>query len=104
MSKVLNFYKNPILLWAIPSDESLHPCATDISAIFIKDLVTKKTDYFSFNHPDLMPISDVVGFIKELNDLDVKKWSFDKKSFIQLLPLEKICDFNLWTHLLNGDI
>ena len=94
-------YKNSIFLWTIPSDESLHPCATDISAIFIKDLETKKTDCFSFNHPDLIPVLDKLTFIKELNDLDVKKWAFDKKSLIQLLPLEKICDFNLWCHLFN---
>ena len=104
MSIVLK-YKNSILLWAIPSDESLHPCATDVSAVFIKDLTTKKTDWFSFGHPDLTPVTDKVTFAKELSDFPLKKWVFDKKSFMQLLPVEEnLHDFNLWTHLQSGKI
>ena len=104
MSIVLK-YKNSILLWAILSDESLHPCATDVSAVFIKDLTTKKTDCFSFGHPDLTPVTDKVTFAKELSDFPLKKWVFDKKSFMQLLPVEEnLHDFNLWTHLQSGKI
>ena len=54
MSKMLTVdsYKNlidrikcsrAIVLWAIPSDEFLHPCLTDVSAVFIKELVNGDT-------------------------------------------------------------
>jgi hypothetical protein len=102
MSTVLD-YKNPIILWAISSDESLHPCATDISAVFIKDVVTRETHVFGFGHPDLK-YTDKAVFIDELNELNVKKWVFDKKSFIQLLPVKDLLDFNLYNHIENGKI
>lgn len=103
MSNVLN-YKNSIILWAIPSDESLHPCATDLSLVFIKEVDTNITHCFSFNHPDLAPVTDKVGFVKELNEWPAKKWVFDKKSFLQLLPLDNLLDFNLWNHIQTGNI
>lgn len=102
MSTMLD-YKNPIILWAISSDESLHPCATDISAVFIKDTVNRTTDCFGFNHPDLKS-TDKSEFIGALNDLNVRKWVFDKKSFIQLLPVRDLLDFNLYNHIENGKI
>ena len=102
MSGVLE-YKNPIILWAIPSDESLHPCATDVSAVFIKDVVTRETSIFGFGHPDLK-YTDKAVFIDELNELNVKKWAFDKKSFIQLLPVKNLLDFNLYNHIEYGKI
>src|SRR5271169_5859337 len=102
MSTVLD-YKNPIILWAIPSDESLHPSATDISAIFIKDVVTRETKIFGFNHPDLETI-EIPVFLNELNALNVRKWVFDKKSFLQLLPAKNLLDFNLYNHIENGKI
>lgn len=92
----------PIVLWAIPSDEFLHPCATDISAVFIKELVNGDTYCVSFNHPDLSPIIDKATFINDLNGFREKKWVFDKKSFIQLLPVEKLLDFDLLSHLQKG--
>ena len=96
-------YKNPIILWAVSSDESLHPCATDISVVFIKDTVTRDTHIFGFGHPDLK-YTDKAVFIDELNELNVKKWVFDKKSFIQLLPVRNLLDFNLYNHIENGRI
>ena len=102
MSIVLD-YKNPIILWAISSDESLHPCATDISAVFIKDVVTRNTHIFGFGHPDLK-YTDKAVFIDEINELDVKKWVFDKKSFIQLLTVKNLLDFNLYNHIETGRI
>lgn len=102
MSIVLN-YKNPIILWAISSDESLHSCATDISAVFIKDTITRETHIFGFNHPDLK-LTDKSIFINEMNKSDARKWVFDKKSFVQFLPVKNLLDFNLYNHIENGKI
>jgi hypothetical protein len=92
----------PVVLWAIPSDEFLHPCVTDISAVFIKELVNGDTYCISFNHPDLLPIVDKKTFIDDINDFRDRKWVFDKKSFLQLLPVKKLLDFDLWMHLEKG--
>jgi hypothetical protein len=96
----------PIVLWAIPSDEFLHPCATDVSAVFIKELVDGDTYCVSFNHPDLPPIVDKKTFINDLNEVHDggRKWVFDKKSFMQLLPVERLLDFDLLIHLQKGRI
>jgi hypothetical protein len=94
----------PIILWAIPSDEFLHPCVTDTSLIFIKELLDKNTYCFSFNHPDLLPVVDKKTFVGDLNVFDNKKWVFDKKSFIQLMPSENLLDINLWNHLQKNEI
>ena len=96
-------YKNPIILWAVSSDESLHPCSTDVSAIFIKDTINRTTQCFGFNHPDLKTV-DKNTFINDLNALTIKKWVFDKKSFIQLLPVKNLLDFNLYNHIENNRI
>lgn len=93
----------PIIMWAIPSDEFLHPCATDISAVFIKETVYGDTFCVSFNHPDLSPFVDKQEFINDINSLEDKKWAIDKKTFLQLLPVKELLDFNLWTHLQSGE-
>ncbi len=93
----------PIVLWAIPSDEFLHPCATDVSLVFIKHTIDNETFCVSFNHPDCSPVVDKNTFIADLNSLTEKKWVFDKKSFIQLLSVENLLDFNLWKHLKTGE-
>ena len=46
---------------------------------------------------------DKETFINDLNNLREKKWVLDKKSFVQLLPVENLLDFNLWKHLKTGD-
>jgi hypothetical protein len=99
-----NIQNVPILMWAIPSDEFLHPCATDVSAVLIKELSNNKTHCISFNHPDLVPIVNKKVFIEDLNTFSEYKWVFDKKSFIQLLPITNLLDVNLWNHLQNDFI
>ncbi len=94
----------PTLLWAIPSDEFLHPCATDVSLVFIKNTASEETHCVSFNHPDLSVVVDKQTFIDDLNELTGAKWTVDKKSFIQLLPVDNLLDLNLWNHLQTGEI
>jgi hypothetical protein len=114
MSNMVSNYKDlikklhhiPFVLWAIPSDEFLHPCVTDVSAVFIKELVDGEVYCVSFNHPDLSPVVDKKTFINDLNEVHdgKRKWVFDKKSFIQLLPVKNLLDIDLLTHLQKGYI
>lgn len=99
-----NIENDPIILWAIPSDRFLHPCATDVSLVFIKNVVSKKTYCLSFNHPDVLPIVDKKTFIDDLNGRSGRNWVFDKKSFKQLLPVKELLDFDLLNHLQKNEI
>ena len=99
---IKTLYCVPVVLWAVPSDEFLHPCSTDVSVVFIKELINGSTYCVSFNHPDLLPIVDKETFVNDLNGFSEKKWVFDKKSFLQLLPVKKLLDFDLWMHLQKG--
>lgn len=93
------------IMWAIPSDEFIHPCTTDVSVVFIKQVMSGETFCIAFNHPDLNPIVDKETFIKDLNETRSKKWVVDKKLFLQLLPgIKDLLDFNLWKHLQTGEI
>lgn len=94
----------PIVLWAIPSDNFLHPCVTDVSLVFIKNTIDNTTYCVSFNHPDLASTIDKKTFIDDLNQLTEIKWVFDKKIFLQLLPIDNLLDFSLWNHLKKGEI
>jgi hypothetical protein len=93
----------PIFIWAIPCDEFLHPCANDICAVFIKDVNTKETHCVSFNHPDAEK-DDQTEFVEYMNLYNGVKWVLDKKSFIQLLPVNNLLDFNLFSHIKTGEI
>ena len=95
---------NSIILWAIPSDVFLHPCATDVSVVFIKNVDSKETCCLSLNHSDLPSIIDKVNLIEDLNGLNVNKWTFNKKSFIQLLPAKELLDISLYSHIQEGRI
>lgn len=93
-----------LFLYAVPSDEALHPCATDLSVVFIKDYHTKQTVWISFNHPDAPTVIDKDTFIQDLNQAQGTRFVFDKKSFLQLLPgVEKLSDCNLLHHLETGE-
>lgn len=103
MSELYNNLKNvPIFLWAIPSDEFVHPCVTDVSLVFIRDMARHVTHVVSFNHPDVKQTFDKNEFVNWLNNEHNEKWAFDKKSCCQLLPLTNLLDFNLWYHLMHG--
>jgi len=97
--------RSPVILWAIPSDVFLHTCATDVSLVFIKNMDTKETITVGFNHPDLVSVTDKDDFVRRLNEIETlpnHKWVFDKKSFIQFLPVKDLFDINLYCHLQEG--
>jgi len=107
-----NFIKSskyvPIVMWAIPSDKFLHPCATDVSLVFIKLVRSKETYCFSFNHPDLVSIVDKTTFIDDLISRENKTWVFNKQSFKHLLKINpslnlNLLDFDLFNHLQKNE-
>ncbi len=90
---------NPLILWAIPSDQFLHPCATDVSVVFVKNLNTKETCCISFNHPDIPANVSKILFSTYLNSNSSQKWVFDKKLFLQFINVKNLLDINLFNHI-----
>lgn len=92
-----------IFLYAVPTDHTVHPAIAIPSVVFIKDILTKKTYYFSFRHPDAPQIVDRLTFITDINNLQGLKWVVEKKPFFQMFPISKLYDVDLLLHLKDGN-
>lgn len=88
-----------IIIHVIPIDSNVHPVKSSPCILFIKDVITKITYCFSLGHGDINPIVDIKTIVNDLNALTKSKWSFDKKSTIQLFPINQLNDINLLTFL-----
>ena len=86
----------------IPVEEDNHPVINSPSILFIRNILTGKTYYFAFNHPDSIPIVTYAWFVQRflLNDKK-KKWVIDKKAFTQLIGLPNVYDVNLANYLIE---
>ena len=86
-------------LHVIPTDDAIHPCATKRCILFVRNLSTSKTYYYSFCHPDSVPSVGENEFLQMLSKTPNRKWAFDKKSFDQLLNLPAVLDANLASYM-----
>ena len=93
-----------IVLFVVASYNDVHPSASDASVVFIRDLSTKETHCFSWKHTDSPVIVSKETFCQEISNLKNRKWVFDKKSFIQLLPVSGLLDINLYKFLNDGTL
>ena len=89
----------------VPVEDGQHPANNRPSILFIRNILTGKTYYYAFDHPDSK--SDVTDsyFIAEclLKQKNVK-WALDKKAFCQLLNLPGVRDANLCGYLAKNEI
>jgi hypothetical protein len=93
------------ILHLIPVDEDIHPVVNRPSILFIRNVFTKKTYYFAFEHPDSVPIVTHSWFILEyIIKSKNKKWVLDKKGFTQMLNLPDVCDSNLLSYIHNNEV
>lgn len=87
------------LIHAVPSDDGVHACASRCSVVFIRNISTSKTYYFSVAHPDSIPSVEFKVFVEHLQRVNNRKWALDKKTLEQLLPLTGVLDGNLIGYL-----
>ena len=82
-------------LYVVPLKYNIHPVKNIPSIIFIRNLKTKKTYYFSVNHPDSISTISWEKFQEEclISHMGIK-WSIDKKTFKQLTGIDTY-DVNL---------
>ncbi len=93
-----------IFLYAIPTDHTVHPSVAIPSVVFVKDVLTKKTYYISFKHPDAKSGVDRLTFIGDIKRLDGLKWVVEKKSFFQMFGISNLYDVDLMLHLSGEEI
>jgi hypothetical protein len=91
-----------VILFAVFSDHDIHPVASDLSVVFIYDTKTKSAFHVSWKHGDSVEVVSKKQFCKDFSSLKNRKWVFDKKSFIQSLPVDDLLDVNLFKFLTEG--
>lgn len=91
------------IIHLVPVEYSIHPADNKPSVLFIRNLVSGKTYYYSFDHPDSIPQIDRKIFIDSLVN-DKIKWCIDKKGFDQLLPMARVYDANLCGYLISNEV
>jgi len=60
----------------------IHPVISTSSLLFIRNILTGKTYYYSFNHPDSKPCN--LLFDEIIRKSSNRKWALDKKAFDQM--------------------
>jgi hypothetical protein len=93
-----------VILDCIGKDDRYHPAADTACLLLVKNIKTYKYYSFFINHPDGIYHIDKNKLINDFNNLNVKKWVFDKKKFIQLLNINNLLDYNLIEYLETGEI
>lgn len=93
-----------LILHVIPIEDGIHPIKNSISILFMRNMLTEKTYYFSVDHPDSVPEIEFSWFLNEvLAKNPNKKWAIDKKSFSQFINLQGIYDANMVGYLQKND-
>ncbi len=96
--------KGELILHIVPADDSVHVCATKPCVIFIRNLYTSKTYYFSFCHPDSVPSIRKEEFWDALWALSLRSWALDKKAFNQYADVSSVLDGNLAGYLTDNTL
>lgn len=101
------FEAEPLGDWfihTIPADDSVHPMTTKPALVFVINLTTLSTYYFSFCHPDSCPEVKKEDFVKVLTSSGRQLWALDKKATEQLLGIANVYDANLLSYLSENSI
>ena len=88
----------------IPENSDFHPAVSYPGLIFIRNLLTGKSYYYSCNHPDSRSKLDNVMVREVLRSFTNRKWALDKKAVDQMLGLQNVCDANLVSWMQTNEI
>jgi hypothetical protein len=92
-----------LILHVIPFKDGMHPAINSSLILFVRNILTGKTYYFSFNHPDSKSTITPSIFINDfLVNNKNKIWVLDKKSFTQVFKYSNVYDANLMGYLQNN--
>lgn len=83
------------IVHVVPEDPTLHTAVSYPSLIFIRNILTGKNYYYSYNHPDSHPKIENLVFREILRSYPNRKWALDKKALDHMLGLKNVYDANL---------
>lgn len=91
-----------LFLHVVPIEDNLHPAASKLALLFIRNLTNGTTYYYSFCHPDSISLIRPPEMFIALMEMTNKMWALDKKACQQFLGLTKINDVNLASYLIDN--
>lgn len=92
------------ILHIVPVEGEKHPVLNKPSILFIRNIKTKRTYYFAWDHPDSLHTIPVLRFVEEyLKPHKGVKWALDKKAFTQMIGLPNVYDANLVSYLQDNE-
>ena len=84
------------IVHAVPETPNFNSAVSYPSIIFIRNILTGKSYYYSYNHPDSRPKLENFVFREILRSHPNRKWALDKKAIGHMLGfLQNVCDSNL---------
>lgn len=89
----------------VPEEDGIHPAVNKPCLLFIRNILSGKTYYYSFSHPDSRPKLDQRQFIQNfIVKNSIRMWALDSKAIRQLLPVNEVRDANLCGFLMKNEI
>jgi len=94
------------IVHAVPTEDGIHSADNTPCILFIRNILTRKTYYYSLSHPDSIPKISIRPFLVQIwyKMSNRKKWALDTKAFYQLIGLPDVNDANLCGFLDNNEI
>jgi hypothetical protein len=92
------------IVYIVPVMDNCHPAINRPSILFIRNISTGKTYYFSFEHPDsTLGVDETWVKYEFLTKFKNRKWALDKKIFNHLIDLPNVYDANFASHLKDNE-
>lgn len=100
-----NILNGNLIVHIVPVEDGIHPADNSPCIIFIKNILSGKIYYYSFNHPDSKSCISNSLFLRDgLSKFKNRLWAINGKAFNQLFPVLKIYDVNLCNFLENAEV
>ena len=94
-----------LFFYLVLTDDVLHSVISSPSILFIKCFETNELCYIVFNHQDDINSGvNINELIVDIDNFKGKKFVFDKKKFIQHIPIKNALDINLGIYFKNDKI
>lgn len=93
-----------LIINVLETDSRFHSACNTLAAVFFKNINTGRDYTLAINHPDALFVVSSDTLIKDINSFVGKKWVFDKKKTLHLLPITNLLDINIFRFVENQTI
>lgn len=98
--------RDDLLLHVVPLHDEVHSAQNSPSILFIRNLRSKKTYWYAFDHPDIKTPQPVEHrqIIEGIGLMGGTKWAVDKKSFTHMVPIKGTYDVGFVSYLKDNKV